>query len=187
MISGSNTKRLFIDLEICAKCRECRVCCDYFFHPQNNGIASLREYAAFATICRHCEEAPCVNSCYHNALGRASDGHLKRYKMRCTSCKSCSVACPFGIIFQDFIPYLDSRCDFCISDVVAGLVPAHVSEGRPQGPPLPKCIATCPEKAIDLKEISEDPANNVYLVGNSLAVHTLRWSREDTQLPMKKA
>jgi Fe-S-cluster-containing hydrogenase component 2 len=162
-------KRLFVDLEICSKCKDCKVVCGYFYHPQNNGITSLREYATFATICRHCEEAPCVNSCYHDALERATDGHIKRYKMRCTSCKSCTIACPFGIIFQDFISYLDSKCDYCL-----GL------SGR-----LPKCLSSCPEKAIEIKEAEEDLEKNIYFVGDNLAVHTLRWSREDIQ-PKKK-
>lgn len=163
-------KRLFIDLDVCNRCEECKIACSYFYHPQNNGITSLREYATFATICRHCEQAPCVNSCYHNALERAQDGHIKRYKMRCTSCKSCSVACPFGIIFQDFIPYLDSRCDFCL--------------GKAQE--QPSCLASCPQKAVEIREdVQEDLDNDVYLVGQNLAVHTRRWSREDIQ-PKKK-
>ena len=162
-------KRLFVDLDICDKCKECKAACDYFYHLQNNGVASLREYAAFATICRHCESAPCVTSCYHNALERASDGHLKRYKMRCTSCKSCTVACPFGIIFADFIPYLDSKCDYCIG-----------SSGK-----LPKCVNSCHEKAIEVREIKEDPEKNIYFVGEHLAVHTRKWSKEDIQLKKK--
>lgn len=162
-------KRLFIDLDKCDKCIDCRVQCGYFYHPQNEGVTSLREYAAFATICRHCEEAPCVNSCYRSALERAEDGHLKRYKMRCTSCKSCSIACPFGVIFHGFIPYLDSKCDYCLG-----------SDGR-----IPKCAQTCPEKAIEIKEIEEDTAQNIYLVGEHLAVRTLKWSREDIQLKKK--
>jgi len=79
------------------------------------------------------------------------------------------MACPFGIIFQDFIPYLDSACDYCIA-----------------GPDkLPKCVATCPEKAVEIKEVEEDPEKNIYLVGEHLAVHTLKWSREDIQLKKK--
>jgi len=163
-------KRLFVDLEICNKCRECAVACDYFYHPQNNGVASVREYATFATICRHCEQAPCVASCYHKALEKQPYGHLKRYKMRCTSCKSCTIACPFGIIFQDFIPYLDAKCDYCVG----------VTEK------LPKCVTTCPEKAIEVREAVEDLEKNIYLVGENLAVHTLKWSREDVQPPKKK-
>ena len=163
-------KRLFVDLDICNECQDCRVACGYFYHSQNNGVANLREYATFVTICRHCEEAPCVNSCYHNALERSADGHLKRYKMRCTSCKSCTMACPFGVIFPDFIPYLDSKCDYCV-----GLT------GK-----LPKCIVSCPEKAIEIKEVEEDIPGNIYLIGEHLAVHTRKWSREDLQPPRKK-
>jgi Fe-S-cluster-containing hydrogenase component 2 len=162
-------KRLFIDLDICDRCQECTVACSYFYHSQNDGVANLREYATFATICRHCEQAPCVSACYHSALERAADGHLKRYKMRCTSCKSCTLACPFGVIFPDFIPYLDSRCDYCVG--VAGKLPA--------------CQTSCPEKAIEVKEIEEKPEDNIYFIGEHLAVHTIKWSRENI-LPKKK-
>ncbi|HOX54528.1 MAG: 4Fe-4S binding protein [Candidatus Omnitrophica bacterium] len=176
-------KRLFIDLDKCNQCPECVVACSYMYHPQpfvekgagperksNMGITSLREYATFALFCRHCEEAPCVNSCYHDALERQSDGHLKRYKMRCTSCKSCAVACPFGTIFPDFIPYLDSRCDYCLGRVE--------SES-------PVCLASCPYKAVEVKEVKEEPENNIYLVGEHLAVKSRKWSREDIQFKKK--
>jgi len=79
------------------------------------------------------------------------------------------VACPFGIIFQDFIPYLDSNCDYCV-----GL------SGR-----LPKCVTSCPHKAIEIKEVEEDLEKNIYFVGEHLAVHTRKWSREDMQ-PKKR-
>jgi len=158
-------KRLFVDLEICDKCEECKVACQYFYHTQNNGVANLREYATFALLCRHCEQAPCVTSCYHNALEKQEDGNIRRYKMRCTSCKSCIIACPFGTIFIDFIPYLDSRCDYCLNCVEKE---------------LPPCIKSCPEGAIEYKEIEkEEPENNLYFVGEHLAVHTIKWFREE--------
>ena len=106
-----------------------------------------------------------MSSCYHQALERQLDGHLKRYKMRCTSCKSCGIACPFGTIFEDFIPYLDSKCDYCLE------VP---QEG------LPSCIKVCPHQAISFKEFEkEDPDNNIHFVGEHLAVHSLKWFREE--------
>jgi Fe-S-cluster-containing dehydrogenase component len=162
-------RRLFVDLDICNKCKECLVSCDYFYHPQNNGITSLREYATFVLFCRHCEKAPCVTSCYHEALEKQADGILKRYKMRCTSCKSCLIACPFGTIFPDFIPYLDSKCDYCIA-VTGG---------------TPVCVSSCPEKAIEIKEIEEDLEKNIYLVGEHLAVHSPQWLKEDAPLKIK--
>ena len=155
-------KRLFIDLDICSKCPDCVVACSYFYHPQNNGITSLREYATFATVCRQCDEAPCVKSCYHDALEKQPDGLLKRYSMRCTSCKSCTIACPFGTIFPEFIPYLASRCDYFI--------------GQDK---IPECIKTCPYHAIELKEIKEDPKQNIFFVGDNLAVKSIKWNRKD--------
>ncbi|MCM8783231.1 MAG: 4Fe-4S binding protein [Candidatus Omnitrophica bacterium] len=155
--------RLFINLEICTKCKECVVNCSYFYHPQNNGITNLREFATFVLICRHCEDAPCVNSCYHHALEKQKDGILKRYRMRCTSCKSCSIACPFGVILPDFIPYLDSRCDFCIG----------ISNK------LLECVNSCPYKAIEFKEVEEKPEENIFLIGDKLAVKSRKWTKED--------
>jgi len=46
---------------------------------------------------------------------------------------------------------------------------------------LPECIATCPYKAIEIKEIAENPEEDIYFVGKSLAVHSRRWVREDVQ------
>ncbi|MBU0502785.1 MAG: 4Fe-4S dicluster domain-containing protein [Candidatus Omnitrophota bacterium] len=162
-------KRLYIDLDICNNCKECRASCSYLYHPQNNGVTSLREYATFTLFCRHCEEAPCVNSCYHDALEKQPDGILKRYNMRCTSCKSCVIACPFGTILTDFIPYLDSRCDFCITKADA----------------MPVCVTNCPEKAIEVREVEENIEQNIYFIGNTLAVCSRKWLREDIQ-PKKK-
>lgn len=156
-------KRLFIDLEVCNKCPECVVKCSYFYHPQNNGITNLREYATFALYCRQCEELPCVKACYHDALEKQADGVLKRYKMRCSSCKSCSIACPFGTIFPDFIPYLDSSCDYCVG----------ITEGSPE------CIPTCPYNAVEVKEVKEQPEEDIYFVGKNLAVHSRRWVKEE--------
>ena len=155
-------KRLFIDLDVCNKCPECVVSCSYFYHPQNNGIASIREYATFATVCRQCDAAPCVKSCYHDALEKQEDGILKRYSMRCSSCKSCTIACPFGTIFPEFIPYLASCCDYCIGQSKA-----------------PECIKTCPYHAIELKEAKEDPKQNIFFVGENLAVKSIKWNRKD--------
>jgi Fe-S-cluster-containing dehydrogenase component len=51
---------------------------------------------------------------------------------------------------------------------------------------LPKCIETCPERAIDVREVKEDLEKNIFLVGDHLAVHSIKWSREDIQPPKKK-
>jgi len=161
-------KRLFIDLEKCEDCKECVVKCNYFYHPKNDGINSLLELATFSLICRKCEEAPCVNSCYHNALKKDQNGILKRSNFLCTSCKSCSIACPFGTIFVDFLNYLDSKCDFCLERE-------------------PLCVKSCPYNAIEVKDIEkEDVENNIFFVSDKLAVHSKKWFKDDTILYKKK-
>ncbi|MCM8786577.1 MAG: hypothetical protein NC935_00795 [Candidatus Omnitrophica bacterium] len=162
-------KRLFIDLEKCEKCLKCEAACSYIYHPQNNGITSLLELATFSIICRRCEQAPCVNSCYHNALKKDNNGILKRSRILCTSCKTCSIACPFGTIFVDFLTYLDSKCDFCIEREEI------------------RCIQSCPHKAIEIKDIeNEDISSGIFLVSGKLAVRCLKkWFFDDRVLYKK--
>jgi Fe-S-cluster-containing dehydrogenase component len=90
--------------------------------------------------------------------------------MRCTSCKSCTVACPFGVIIPEFIPYLSSKCDYCIG----------TSEKE-----APKCISSCNHNAVDFKEVIEEPENFIFFVGGNLAVKSRKWFREE-QTPSKK-
>ena len=156
-------------MEKCDRCPECTIKCSYFFHPNNNGITSIRELATFAIFCRQCEHAPCVNSCYHKALRKEEDGILRRARFLCTSCKTCSIACPFGVILIDFLQFLDSCCDFCV------------------GRDSISCMKTCPYQAIQVKDIAEeDITQGIYFVSDKLAVHSKKWFKDDTVLYKKK-
>ncbi len=151
-------KRIFIDLEKCYKCEKCVARCNYPYHPDNNGVLKLIEMGVRETVCRKCEDAPCINACPNEALERLEDGRVKRYNMRCTGCGTCVVACPFGVIFHEIITYYDSQCDFC--------------EGRE-----PLCVKTCPHGAIKYEEVEEEPEKRVYVIGDKFAVHAMGWER----------
>lgn len=156
--------KLLIDLDICETCENCTAECSYYYHPYNNGVISLRELATFSIICRKCEEGSCVLSCPKDALERLESGIIKRYNMRCISCKSCSYACPFGTIYPEVIPYLVSKCDYCID----------------RQEEIPLCVRTCPKggaiKAVE--DIEEDPGKGIYKVTEYLYVHANRfWVR----------
>ena len=162
-------KKLFVDLEKCDQCKECVVECSYMYHPQNNGITSIRELAVFALLCRRCEEAPCVASCYHNALAKDDAGILQRGRFLCTSCKTCSIACPFGVIIPDMLTFLDSKCDFCI--------------GRKEA----LCIGSCPYKAIEMRDVERDDIDKgIFVVSKNLAVHYTKWFSDDSVLYKKR-
>ena len=156
-------KHLFVDLEICYTCKECTTKCSYFYHPENKGIISILELVSSFEVCRKCEEAPCVKSCPNEALEKQPDGNLRRYSMRCTGCKTCTLACPFGTLYPEIVPYLGSRCDHCL--------------GRLEGK-LPECVNTCPLKAVQYVEIDESKEKDIYLVRDCLAVHSVRWRKE---------
>lgn len=157
-------KRLLIDLDTCAKCEECGVICSYVQHPLNNGVTALRELAHFAIQCRRCDDAPCVNACPWEALEMQNYNMLKRYMMRCTSCKSCSGACPFGVIYPETIPFVTSRCDYCLG---------RIGENE-----SPVCLQSCSHGGMKYGEFEENKEERVYKVAESVLVRTdYKWER----------
>ena len=159
-------KRLFIDLDVCDRCAErddCPAKCSYPYHPDNDGVTSLRELAAYAVICRRCESGNCVNACPKEALEKDDKGVLRRHNMRCISCKSCSLACPFGTIYPEVIPYGLSRCDYCLGRIA----PAEE----------PLCVRTCPAGAIKWAEIEPNEAEQLRQASDHLVVKCDVWKR----------
>jgi Fe-S-cluster-containing dehydrogenase component len=146
--------KLIIDLAKCKIQEESGVQCSYVHHPQNKGFNALIEMIRFALICRRCEAAPCINACPQDALKKVpSDkndaGILKRANMLCTGCGSCAIACPFGTIYTDLIPYPSSVCDVC--------------RGRLGPGEKPLCVNTCGDGSIDYREFQgEDDCQEVF-------------------------
>ena len=137
--------KLIIDLSKCKMQEESGVQCSYKHHPGNKGFDSLLEMIRFALICRKCESEPCVKACPRSALEKIplenseDESILKRANMLCTGCGTCAIACPFGTIYTDLIPFPSSVCDVC--------------RGRLDKGEKPLCVTTCEDGSIDYKEI----------------------------------
>ncbi len=157
-------KKLFLDYEKYSKTKDFKTDCDFFYHPDNKGVSSLLELAAFSLVCRQCEEAPCVKACPKDALEKQKDGTVKRYNMRCVSCKSCVIACPFGTIYPEIIDFFAHKCDYCLEK----------SKGE-----VPLCVKTATDKEVlQYIDASEDRGNYNYAVGENLIVHAVPWKKE---------
>ena len=158
-------KKLLINLEKCSKCRECTAGCSYYHHPENRGVVRCLALAAQEHVCRRCEESPCVKSCPRKALEKRPDGMLNRHSMLCTSCKTCTLACPFGVIYPEIVDYTTSMCDNCI--------------GRSDDATPPECVASCKHGALEWVEVKEDPSGNIHAVRNgSFYVRTVKWEKD---------
>lgn len=68
-----------------------------------NELKSLIEKGIKRVICRHCENSACVSACPQNALKK--NGDLKRAGFLCTGCRTCIIACPFGVNIDEIIEY----------------------------------------------------------------------------------
>jgi Fe-S-cluster-containing hydrogenase component 2 len=154
-------KKLFIDYDKCLQCDKCTVKCSYYMHRENAGVTSLREQISFMFACRKCEDYPCVNACPNGAL-RREDNLIKRSNFICTSCKSCALACPFGTILPEIIPYIVSRCDYCLK---------RLKENE-----MPECVKGC--KLDALKYIEEEELQgreNIHKFGDFILVKAVSW------------
>ncbi len=154
-------KKLFIDYEVCNKCPECTAMCSYRLHPGNVGVDALREKISFLFACRRCEDYPCINACPNGALKRV-EGVNRRANMMCISCKSCAMACPFGTILPEYLPYTVSGCDICLGRLAEGQAPA--------------CVTGCKANAVRFVEESElTEEKHLYRFGDNVLVRVVNW------------
>ena len=154
-------EKLVIDLAKCKLQEESDVQCSYKHHPQNTGLDALLEKIRFALICRRCEAAPCINACPRGALEKVQTenndaGILRRANMLCTGCGSCAMACPFGTIYTDLIPFPSSVCDVC--------------KGRLKPGEKPLCVLTCDDDSIDYREVDLNKEKDLVEVFDDIVV-----------------
>jgi formate dehydrogenase iron-sulfur subunit len=89
-------------------------------------------------VCKHCEEAGCLEACPTGAIVRTEVGSVLVQNDVCNGCGYCIVSCPFGVIDRRPEPLPDAggafKCTFCYDRQKSGLVPA--------------CAKVCPTESI---------------------------------------
>jgi Fe-S-cluster-containing dehydrogenase component len=159
MKSKKTNAKLVIDLAKVKPQGQSHIRCSYKHHPENKGFDAVLEMVRFSLICRRCEAAPCVAACPHGALEKTpgqgdTAGVLKRANMLCTGCGTCALACPFGTIYDDLVPFASSVCDLC--------------NGRLEPGEKPLCVRTCEAGGVSYEPVQ--PGDGLVAVTENIAV-----------------
>jgi formate dehydrogenase iron-sulfur subunit len=89
-------------------------------------------------VCKHCEEAGCLEACPTGSIVRTEVGSVFVQDDVCNGCGYCLVSCPFGVIDRRPQPLPEARgafkCTFCYDRQKSGLPPA--------------CAKVCPTESI---------------------------------------
>lgn len=95
--------------------------------------------------CNHCTDAPCVSNCPTGASHTRKGGLVAVDPAKCTGCKACIAACPYGARYVHPEGHVD-KCTFCHHRLERGQEPA--------------CGEVCPTGAITFGDLG-DPDSQV--------------------------
>jgi len=156
-------KKVFlIDLKKCNGCHSCQVVCKdehvgndwtpiaksqpdtgHFWiklTQEVRGTIPKVKVAYRPHLCMHCDNAPCMDACpFEDAIYKRDDGLVIIDPVKCSGCRNCLDACPYGVIFFHEELNIAQKCTGC----------AHLLD---QGWQVPRCADACPTGAIDFMD-----------------------------------
>lgn len=156
-------KMLVVNADLCIGCRMCEAVCS-LGHYGVIGISHARlkvlrydDVAFFnPVVCMQCEVPHCASVCPSKAITKSSKtGVVHISKTKCTGCKICLTACPFGAV--NFVDDVAIKCDLC------------------RGKPL--CVEFCQAKALTYGVPSDiSDAKKIFLSDKLLEIYRDRLS-----------
>jgi formate dehydrogenase iron-sulfur subunit len=112
--------------------------------PMGSQLAGFDEpfrWQFLSDVCKHCENAGCLEACPTGSIVRTEFGSVYVQPDVCNGCGYCIVSCPFGVIDRRPQEGLAFKCTFCYDRQKVGLMPA--------------CAKACPTQSIQFGEIGE--------------------------------
>jgi carbon-monoxide dehydrogenase iron sulfur subunit len=106
--------------------------------PQSRLRVEGSRVASFPVQCRHCLKAPCLDACLSGALVRDPASNMVVIKQdRCIACWTCTMFCPYGVIFPWPEREFALKCDRC----------TYME--------FPVCVEVCPTQALEVVELDK--------------------------------
>ncbi|MBN1190105.1 MAG: 4Fe-4S dicluster domain-containing protein [Dehalococcoidales bacterium] len=153
------------DVSICNGCYNCQIACkdehvanDWtpYAKPQPEvgafwlkltetvrGQVPRVKVAYVPILCNHCDNAPCMAACKaEGVIYKREDGLVIIDPVKCTGCRNCVDACPYGVIYFNDGLNIAQKCTGC----------AHLIDS---GWKEPRCVDACPTQALKFMEEDE--------------------------------
>ena len=159
----------FTDTTLCIGCKACEVACkqwnqlpadgfnftgNSYDNTQSLGSTTWRHVAfkeqigsqgarwlMMSDVCKHCEWAPCEQSCPTGAIIYNEFGDVYVQNDICNGCGYCISACPFGVIGRNHEDGHAHKCTLCYDRQKDGMTPA--------------CAKACPTASIQFGPVRE--------------------------------
>ena len=132
-------KVITVNIDKCTGCRACELACSLkntgTFNPSRARINVIGHEGLFSLpiTCFQCEKPYCADVCPSDAINREeSTGTVKIDAEKCTGCKMCVIACPFGNIVFSPEEKIVVKCELCGG--------------------APECVAFCTAGALEFKQ-----------------------------------
>ncbi|MCP4714289.1 MAG: hypothetical protein GY868_04155 [Deltaproteobacteria bacterium] len=129
--------------DLCRKCEEaCASVCGTSKKPSGEYVPHIRVYQGpqgpFMRLCKHCEDAPCVDACIGESLQRGPDGLVIQDEKRCIGCFMCNMVCPHGGMKTIMSQEKAYKCTLLCGKLET-----------------PTCVFACDRKALFFDELKE--------------------------------
>lgn len=135
--------------------------------PQDTGPDVAISWTFLSDVCKHCENAGCLEGCPTGSIFRTEVGSVYVQDDVCNGCGYCIVSCPFGVIDKrlpvDLTPIENAFADIPAEAKLGGL-PEYSTGGafkctlcydRQIDGMVPACAKTCPTESIQFGPLDE--------------------------------